>query len=138
MYAPCISFLSEWFVRRRGMANGVMFAGTSVGAVFLPLVLPTLINSYGPATTLRVLSISIVILILPGLPFLKPRLPESRVQAPEARLNTSSEVRIRKREILRSPKFLLGVAANTLQGLAYFVPLLWIPSKSISILKSIM
>lgn len=28
VYAPCMSFMSEWFVQRRGMANGIMFAGT--------------------------------------------------------------------------------------------------------------
>lgn len=27
LYAPCISYMSEWFVVRRGLANGVIFAG---------------------------------------------------------------------------------------------------------------
>ena len=28
VYLPCLSFLPEWFVQRRGLANGVIFAGT--------------------------------------------------------------------------------------------------------------
>ncbi len=27
LYAPCMSFLSEWFVEKRGLAIGVIFAG---------------------------------------------------------------------------------------------------------------
>jgi hypothetical protein len=27
LYAPTMSYLSEWFVSRRGFANGVVFAG---------------------------------------------------------------------------------------------------------------
>jgi hypothetical protein len=27
LYAPCISYMSEWFVARRGFANGLLFAG---------------------------------------------------------------------------------------------------------------
>jgi MCP family monocarboxylic acid transporter-like MFS transporter 10 len=29
LYAPCISYTSEWFVEKRGFANGVIFAGKS-------------------------------------------------------------------------------------------------------------
>lgn len=28
LYAPCMTCLPEWFVQRRGLANGVIFAGT--------------------------------------------------------------------------------------------------------------
>lgn len=28
LYAPCISYTSDWFVEKRGFANGVIFAGT--------------------------------------------------------------------------------------------------------------
>lgn len=29
LYSPCISYLSEWFVNRRGLANGITLAGSS-------------------------------------------------------------------------------------------------------------
>lgn len=30
VYAPVVSYLSEWFVQRRGLANGIIFAGEFV------------------------------------------------------------------------------------------------------------
>lgn len=27
LYAPCLSYMSEWFVKKRGLANGILFAG---------------------------------------------------------------------------------------------------------------
>ena len=112
------------------MANGVMFAGTGVGGLFLPVALPILVNTYGVTSTLRILSVSIVVLVLPGLPFLRPRLPESRMRVLETRPHVEAEERVRKMEVLKDPSFIVGITANTLQGLAYFVPLLWLPSES--------
>lgn len=97
-----------------------------------PLVLPRLIESYGPAKTLRILSVTYVILILPILPFLRPRLPEIHVHGPGREQHTESSdlaiIRVVK-TWTNHPFFLLAILANTVQGFAYFVPLLWLPSK---------
>ncbi|EEC00060.1 hypothetical protein MPER_00081, partial [Moniliophthora perniciosa FA553] len=37
--------MSEWFVCRRGLANGVISAGTAAGGLIFPLFLPLLISS---------------------------------------------------------------------------------------------
>ncbi|KAJ8080187.1 hypothetical protein PM082_017017 [Marasmius tenuissimus] len=122
LYYPCISYLPEWFLERRGMANGAIFAGTALGGVILPLVLPPMISSYGPQKTLRFLSIAITSLLLPVLPFAKGRLPElrSRVTGPEPRGTA--------RGWLRKQTFWLIICVNTLQGFGHFVPILWMPS----------
>ncbi|KAJ4473672.1 major facilitator superfamily domain-containing protein [Lentinula aciculospora] len=123
LYIPCISYLSEWFNHRRGLANGVISAGTGVGGILLPLILPPLLSAYGPSKTLRILSIAIVLLILPFLPFIKGRLPESRTRAmgptPRGRGDT---------EWTKSVSFWVLVVANTLQGFGYFVPIVWLPT----------
>lgn len=36
LYQPCISFMSEWFVRKRGLANGVISAGMLTGGSLKP------------------------------------------------------------------------------------------------------
>ncbi|KAJ4499326.1 major facilitator superfamily domain-containing protein [Lentinula lateritia] len=101
LYIPCISFH-----RKRGFANGVVSAGTAVGGILLPLILPPLLSSYGPTKTLRILSIAIALLLVPLLPLIKGRLPESRIRA-------------------MGPTPLV---ANTLQGFGYFVPIVWLPT----------
>ncbi|KAJ8080227.1 hypothetical protein PM082_017057 [Marasmius tenuissimus] len=76
LYYPCTSFMSEWFVERRGFANGVRFTGSSAGGLILPLVLPYVISSYGSSKTLRILGIAIATLLVPCLSFVKGRLPD--------------------------------------------------------------
>ncbi|KII87272.1 hypothetical protein PLICRDRAFT_42920 [Plicaturopsis crispa FD-325 SS-3] len=119
LYGPCISYMSEWFVERRGFANGVMFAGTGVGGLLLPLVLPPLLAKFGPAKTLRYLSFAVTGLLLPLLPFVKGRLPMSRVQGRAARSST---------EWSRNRTFWMLILANTMQGLGYFIPIVWLPT----------
>ncbi|KAJ8080228.1 hypothetical protein PM082_017058 [Marasmius tenuissimus] len=122
LYYPLLSYLPEWFLERRGLANGALFAGTALGGVILPLVLPPMISSYGPEKTLRFLSIAITSLLLPLLPFAKGRLPElrSRVTGPEPRGTAKGW--------LRKRTFWLIISVNTLQGFGHFVPILWMPS----------
>ncbi len=123
VYAPCISYLPEWFVNRRGLANGIIFAGTAAGGLIIPLVLPHLISAFGTAKTLRILSIFLACALVSLLPFVKGRLPETRirVQGPAPR---GSETKW-----MSNGSFWVLIATNTLQGFAYFVPLIWLPSK---------
>nr|AGC14663.1 hypothetical protein [Lentinula edodes] len=120
---PFITPVITWFHHKRGFANGVVFAGTAVGGILLPLILPPLISSYGPPKTLRILSIAIALLIVPLLPLIKGRLPESRIRAmgptPRGRGNA---------EWTKSISFWILVLANTFQGFGYFVPIVWLPS----------
>jgi MFS family permease len=44
IYSPCMSYMSEWFVNRRGMANGVIFAGNVVS--YFLICLNSLILSF--------------------------------------------------------------------------------------------
>ena len=137
LYAPCISFMAEWFVARRGLANGTIFCGnspsflysspdsshstgTAVGGLILPIVQPKLISAYGTSATLRILGIAMAVILVPLLPFLKGRLPNIRqAHGPTPRL----------KHPLLSFGFIMLMLVNTLQSLAYFVPLVWLPSK---------
>ncbi|KAL1714469.1 major facilitator superfamily domain-containing protein [Schizophyllum commune] len=121
IYVPTIFYMSQWFVERRGMANGIMFAGTSVGGVVVPLALPPLIARFGIPTTLRIFAGAILGSLVPFLSFIRGRLPEVRnqVHGPEPR---------NRKEWYRDITFLLLLATNTLQAFGYFVPLLWLPT----------
>ncbi|KAK0202103.1 MFS general substrate transporter [Desarmillaria ectypa] len=86
LYAPYTSYMSEWFVARRGIANDVIFAA----------------------------------LLLHALPFVKPRIPDSRSHQQIAPP--------RSREWIKSASFSVLLAANTFQGFGYFVPIVWLPT----------
>lgn len=118
LYGPCLAYLSEWFVSRRGMANGILFAGTSVGGLILPLTLPYLFRAYGVSKALRVFSGLIAATTLPALPFLRGRLPETRVHGSRRSHNIAW---------VRDSYFWALMAANVLQGFAFFVPIIWLP-----------
>uniref|UniRef100_A0A0W0G9P2 Putative monocarboxylate transporter 2 n=1 Tax=Moniliophthora roreri TaxID=221103 RepID=A0A0W0G9P2_MONRR len=124
LYYPCISYMSEWFVRRRGLANGVIFAGTAAGGLVLPLILPLLISSQGPSRALRILSIVIVSLLVLILPLMKGRLPELR----SSRARVPARRRYVEKNWSRNVKFWILLTANTFQGFGYFVPIVWLPT----------
>ncbi|KKY31193.1 putative major facilitator superfamily transporter [Diaporthe ampelina] len=46
-YLPCILYMDEWFVRRKGLAYGIMWSGTGLAGAILPLLLEDLLSAYG-------------------------------------------------------------------------------------------
>ncbi|KAF9260480.1 MFS general substrate transporter [Marasmius fiardii PR-910] len=122
LYYPCLSFMTEWFVERRGFANGAIFAGSALGGVVLPLALPSLISSQGPQKALRYLSIIIIGLLVPVLPFAKGRIPGLRSRV------AGSEPRGMTRVWLKSKAFWILICVNTLQGFGHYVPIVWLPT----------
>ncbi|KAG8830579.1 hypothetical protein FRC17_004683 [Serendipita sp. 399] len=110
LYNPCINYMNEWFIARRGLANGVISAGTAAGGLILPLILPNLIDRHGTAKTLRILAVVFSVCILPLLPFLKGRLPQAKVVGPAVRASGED------RKWMKSMGFRFIMIVNTLQG----------------------
>ena len=96
--------------------------GTSVGGVALPLAFPPLIARFGIPTSLRIFAGLTLAILLPFLPFVKGRLPEThtQVRGPEPR---------NRKEWWKEASFLLLLATNMLHAFGYFVPTLWLPSE---------
>ena len=59
-------------------------------------------------------------MLLPVLPYMKGRLP-ARVYGPAPRSSN--------RDWLRNPSFWLYTVVNLIQGFAYFMPIVWLPSE---------
>ncbi|CUA66846.1 hypothetical protein RSOLAG22IIIB_00295 [Rhizoctonia solani] len=122
LYAPTrvsVSYMSEWFYDRRGLANGVMNAGTAVGGLVLPLLLPSIIRPHGTSSTLRYLSIAVFILLSAVLPFIRPRLPEGRIR----HIATTSRTKWSTNKT-----FWILLCVTALQGFAYFLPIVYLPT----------
>ncbi|KAF2434705.1 MFS general substrate transporter [Tothia fuscella] len=121
-YSPTILFVNEWFIKRKGLAFGIMWAGTGLAGVILPLVLQWLLTSYGFRTTLRVWSLALFILTFPLLYFVKPRLPN---------IATEREHRTRRLfdvSFLWNWHFIVLQGCNILEAVGYFLPTIYLPS----------
>jgi len=111
VYCPCIILLDEWFVRRKGLAFGIMWAGTALGGVVIPLLLQFLLSRYGFRNTLRIWAGLLFAVLLPVTIFIKPRLPVSAT--------TRCGITF---TFLTNKTFWVLQSGNILQGLGFFVP----------------
>lgn len=60
LYNPFMFYLDEWFVKRKGLAYGVAWAGTSFCGSIIPLLMEWGLQKYGFQLTLRAWALLIV------------------------------------------------------------------------------
>lgn len=118
-YSPCILLMEDWFDKRKGFAFGVMWAGTGLGGVVLPIVMEQLLSRYGFRTTLRAFAIALFILTAPLVYFVKPRVPiaNNRPSPPPPNLR-----------FLVTQTFSLFEVCNIVQALGFFLPSIYLPT----------
>ncbi|GAA5866511.1 hypothetical protein JCM8547_000649 [Rhodosporidiobolus lusitaniae] len=75
LYAPVLSDLSEWWVKRRGMASGIVFSGSSIGGIFCPFLIDALLKKYGFARMCQVWAAMTVPIYAFTIWGVRPRLP---------------------------------------------------------------
>lgn len=117
-YSPCILFMDQWFVKKKGLAYGIMWAGTGLAGIVLPLVMQWLLQSYGFRTTLRVWAICLFVLAAPLLYFIKPRVPHTQTHQ-SRRLNLG---------FLGTSTFGILQACNIIEALGFFLPSIYLPT----------
>ncbi|KAM0354889.1 hypothetical protein ACHAPU_000726 [Fusarium lateritium] len=125
-YYPCLFYLEEWFVQRKGLAYGIMWSGSGIGGFVIPLLLQIFLNMWGFRTTLRIWATALFIITLPAVFFIKPRLPVS----------TSAHNQPYNLKFLHDKTFLLYQSANLAQGLGYFLPPVYLPTYTRSFLSA--
>ena len=118
IYYPSLVYLDEWFIRRKGLAYGIMWAGTGTAGLIIPFVMNFLLSSYGFRTTLRVWAVALILLSAPLIYFLRPRLPISPVAQPQ-RYGLG---------FLKTAAFWLFLMGVIIESLGYFIPSLYLPS----------
>ena len=60
LYTPFVLHLDEWFIARKGLAYGILWAGTGVGGTVVPLIMDWSLGKYGFRTTLRIWAVAVV------------------------------------------------------------------------------
>ncbi|TCD69780.1 hypothetical protein EIP91_006316 [Steccherinum ochraceum] len=81
MYWPSLSLLPEWFVQRRGLASGIMFAGGGVGGFVFPLVVEALLSRIGFRWTLRIWALLMAVVGGVAILGVRPRVPVPKFHA---------------------------------------------------------
>lgn len=118
LYFPVLRMLDEWFVRRRGLAYGLLYAGGGLCGAGLPFLLEALLSRYGYRTTLRAVCVAQFILVAPILPLIRGRLPTA----------SNSRLAAIDWSFFRQPLFWCFALSNLLQGLGYYIPSLFLPT----------
>ena len=75
LFGPTSLYLDDWFVARKGLAYGVMWASKASVGVVTPFLMQALLDRYGLAAALRIWAVATVLLTLPLVFLLKPRRP---------------------------------------------------------------
>ncbi|KAL4901748.1 hypothetical protein BDW74DRAFT_169951 [Aspergillus multicolor] len=118
-YSPCILLMEDWFDRRKGLAFGVMWAGTGLGGVVLPIVMEQMLSRWGFRTTLRAFATALFILTAPLVYFVKPRVPpvRNRLLPPIPNLR-----------FLLTKTFAFFELCNSVEALGFFLPSIYLPT----------
>lgn len=53
LFSPSSLYLDQWFLERKGLAMGIMWAAKSVSGVALPFIASASLDRFGSSTTLR-------------------------------------------------------------------------------------
>ncbi|KAJ5142445.1 uncharacterized protein N7515_001232 [Penicillium bovifimosum] len=121
-YTPTILFMSEWFDKRKGLAFGIVWAGSGLSGIIFPLAIQWLLDQYGIEATLQVSAVTLFILSVPFLYFHRPRLPTTEIAY--HRLNF---------RFLYDKVFIIYQLGNTLEAVGFFLPTIYLPTYARSI-----
>lgn len=121
-YYPILSLVDEFWVRRRGMAYGLLCSASGASGAVMPLVLQALLRKFGYRTTLRAIAVALFGLTGPLIPLMKGRLGQQHHMSPRTDWS-----------FLKLPLFWIYSVSNLMMGLGYFFPSLYLPSYASSI-----
>ncbi|KAL4916273.1 major facilitator superfamily domain-containing protein [Aspergillus aurantiobrunneus] len=122
LYYPLLLFIDEWFVRRKGLAYGICWAGSGVSGIVFPFVVTAALSRLSFKATMGAWAVAMVLLVCPFLPFVKPRTRVAATLAPRPQQMSLW--------FLQSRAFLILYLGSLLQGLGYFAPSLYLPTYS--------
>lgn len=123
-YMPCIMYIDEWFVKRKGLAYGIMWSGTGLAGVVLPLILEKLLEVYGYKTTMIIWAVVLFAITAPLAWYIKPRVPP----LPVRRLKAFNF------RFCLSRRFIMYQLSNTVEAIGFYIPGIYIPIYAASVL----
>ncbi|GAA6012733.1 hypothetical protein JCM11491_002545 [Sporobolomyces phaffii] len=130
LYAPVVMHLNSWFVERRGLASGIIFAGTGIGGATFPFLLSKLLDNYGFSGMCRVWAAIVGVASIGSVLVLQPRNPPVK---PKGKREKWFLLDLR---ILKSSTFWIMAVAAFSSSLSYFPVSLYLATYTSSVLQS--
>ena len=90
LFIPPISSVARWFVKRRGLINGIALAGIGVGTMIMPPLANWLISNYDWRTSYAVMGFMVLAVIISAAQFLR-RDPAQMRQLPYGQNEVAEE-----------------------------------------------
>lgn len=115
---PCVLYVNEWFVRRKGLAYRIVWSACGFGGVVLPLVLNALLSRCGFRTTMRIYAGIVFASSIPWAFWVKPQL----------RYSAHTRVRLFNIWYIIFRLLVLHQLANTIQAAGFFLPSIYLPT----------
>lgn len=110
--------VANWFVRRRGLAMGIVLCGTSFGGMVIPLLATPLIDSYGWRTAMVLVSLLVWLMLIPAIIFFVKPKPDDIGLNPDNATDASDMAEAAKLTSSELPGLTLGQAVKT--------PIFWV------------
>lgn len=131
-YMPAVSIPPTWFDRRRGLAMGIVLAGTGIGGVFWAPVLRALISKAGFRNTLRISgAICSTFMAMAGLVLEWPPSRKAALAVENASLSRTASIftiSLVDWKVATSRKFVAHALGTMLQSAAYYTPVFFFAS----------
>ncbi|KAI8982422.1 major facilitator superfamily domain-containing protein, partial [Mycotypha africana] len=122
IYVIAMSITPQWFKKRRGLALGIVAAGSGMGGLVVPLIVTPINRQLGAQWTYRVLGFICLFCDVIACVFVKER----QKRDPAAKKKKLSE--ILDLSVLKNLNFLLFIIASNIALLGYFVPFFFVPA----------
>ena len=119
-FMACSTVPAQWFNKKRGLANGIVFASGGLGGAIISFSLDGLLQKLGPAWTLRILGLITLATGLPAAWFIKDRIAPGRRSFVEWSL-------------FKDMRFVLLFLAGAIATFPLLVPPFFLPLYSVSI-----
>ncbi|WVQ75327.1 hypothetical protein IAR50_004944 [Cryptococcus sp. DSM 104548] len=127
-YMPCITLVFQWFHTRRGIATGILYAGTGLGGIIMPFLVSFLLSHVWYKATMLGFGGGYALIGSAAIFAIRPRIPV----APKSSLGDASKQKRRSSSVdwafVKSPGFVVGTTMIFWMSLGNFIPSLWLPS----------
>ncbi|KAI0205153.1 MFS general substrate transporter [Astrocystis sublimbata] len=121
LFYPTISAINMWFDRKRGLALGIVVAGSSIGDIIWPILIHYLFGKIGFGWTVRAVGFICLGLLIVSVFLVVERHDEKKPG------NVTTDKKNLKQE-LKSPAYISLTSGFTLAYLGLFVPFYYLPS----------